>query len=151
MRQVFLKEETEKRLRNLFALLIALAVSNQPKAQSAGASLPLRAIFTSAENTLLTNGFKPNFIPGFCPYKFLYVWLDLKFEQGSKVSNLGWLYWFDYDGKKAFDAFKQDTPKTSAEKSAFGKQHAERMFEGIDVLRNYVDKVKIGNLESTNL
>ncbi len=67
------------------------------------------------------------------------------------MSNLGWLYWFDYDGKKAFDAFKQDTPKTSAEKSAFGKQHAERMFEGIDVLRNYVDKVKIGNLESTNL
>jgi len=42
---------------------------------------------------LLTDGFKPNFIPGFCPYKFLYVWLDLKLENGKKISNLGWLYW----------------------------------------------------------
>ncbi len=42
---------------------------------------------------LLTNGFKPNFIPGFCPYKFFYVWLDLKLKDGSKISNLGWLYW----------------------------------------------------------
>ena len=42
---------------------------------------------------LLTDGFKLNFIPGFCPYKFLYVWLDLKLEDGVKVKNLGWKYW----------------------------------------------------------
>ena len=42
---------------------------------------------------LLTDRFKPNFIPGFCPYKFFYVWLDLKFEGVEKVCNLGWLYW----------------------------------------------------------
>jgi len=42
---------------------------------------------------LLTNRFKPNFIPGICFYKFLYVWLDLKLEDDTKVSNLGWLYW----------------------------------------------------------
>lgn len=42
---------------------------------------------------LLTDGFKPNFIPGFCPYKFLYVWLDLRLEDQSRVRNLGWLYW----------------------------------------------------------
>ena len=42
---------------------------------------------------LLTNGFKPNFIPGLCPYKFLYVWLDLKLPDGNQVKNLGWLYW----------------------------------------------------------
>ena len=42
---------------------------------------------------LLTKGFKPNFIPGLCPYKFLYVWLDLKLANGDQVKNLGWLYW----------------------------------------------------------
>ena len=42
---------------------------------------------------LLTKGFKPNFIPGLCPYKFLYVWLDLKLPDGNQVKNLGWLYW----------------------------------------------------------
>ncbi len=42
---------------------------------------------------LLTNGFKPNFLPGLCPYKFFYVWLDLDLENGEKVRNLGWLYW----------------------------------------------------------
>jgi len=42
---------------------------------------------------LFTNRFKPNFIPGICFYKFLYVWLDLKLEDDTKVSNLGWLYW----------------------------------------------------------
>ncbi len=42
---------------------------------------------------LLTEGFKPNFIPGLCSYKFLYVWLDLHLETGQKVKNLGWKYW----------------------------------------------------------
>ncbi|MFQ5707261.1 MAG: hypothetical protein ACE5HO_07405 [bacterium] len=42
---------------------------------------------------LLTKSFKPNFIPGLCPYKFLYVWLDLRLEGGRKSKSLGWLYW----------------------------------------------------------
>lgn len=42
---------------------------------------------------LKTEGFKTNYIPGFCPYKFLYVWQDLHLEEGKKVRNLGWLYW----------------------------------------------------------
>jgi len=42
---------------------------------------------------LATDRLKPNFIPGLCPYKFLYVWLDLKFGDGLGVPNLGWLYW----------------------------------------------------------
>jgi len=42
---------------------------------------------------LVTDGFKPNFIPGICFYKFLYVWLDLKLEDATKVRDLGWLYW----------------------------------------------------------
>lgn len=41
---------------------------------------------------LRTEGFKVNFIPGFCPYKFLYVWLNL--EVGDETfRNLGWKYW----------------------------------------------------------
>lgn len=42
---------------------------------------------------LRTRGFKPNYIPGLCPYKFLYVWMDLVLASGEKVKFLGWLYW----------------------------------------------------------
>jgi len=42
---------------------------------------------------LLTDGFKPNFIPGLCVYKFLYVWMDLHLANDAKVRNLGWMYW----------------------------------------------------------
>lgn len=42
---------------------------------------------------LRTSGFRPNFVPGFCPYKFLYVWLDLTTSDGSHAKGLGWLYW----------------------------------------------------------
>ncbi len=42
---------------------------------------------------LRTEAFKPNFIPGLCPYKFLYVWLDLRLPDTPSVKNLGWLYW----------------------------------------------------------
>jgi hypothetical protein len=42
---------------------------------------------------LRTAGFKPNFLPGFCPYKLLYTWMDLHLPGGEKVRGLGWLYW----------------------------------------------------------
>ncbi len=42
---------------------------------------------------LCTEGFKPNYIPGLCIYKFLYVWLDLKLPDGPTIKNLGWMYW----------------------------------------------------------
>ncbi len=41
---------------------------------------------------LRTQGFKVNFIPGVCVYKFLYVWLDLHLADGDRVSSLGWMY-----------------------------------------------------------
>ena len=41
---------------------------------------------------LKTTGFRLNYIPGLCIYKFLYVWLD--FTWGSERSrNFGWMYW----------------------------------------------------------
>ncbi|MFQ6616481.1 MAG: hypothetical protein ACE5HZ_06900 [Fidelibacterota bacterium] len=42
---------------------------------------------------LLTDKLKPNFRVGFCPYKFLYVWLDLVADEGTREKNLGWYYW----------------------------------------------------------
>jgi hypothetical protein len=41
---------------------------------------------------LKTSGFKVNFIPGLCFYKFLYVRLDFSWPDG-KSSSLGWLHW----------------------------------------------------------
>ena len=36
--------------------------------------------------------FKPNFIPGLCFYKFLYVWMNWIAPDGTKAQGLGWLY-----------------------------------------------------------
>ncbi len=41
---------------------------------------------------LKTDGFKVNYLPGLCIYKFLYVWLTFVWPDG-KSRNLGWLYW----------------------------------------------------------
>lgn len=38
------------------------------------------------------NFFKCNYIPGICPYKGLYVWLDLQLPKKSAVKSLAWLY-----------------------------------------------------------
>jgi hypothetical protein len=40
----------------------------------------------------LKAAFKPNFVPGFCIYKFLYTWMDLIVPSG-RIRYLGWLYW----------------------------------------------------------
>jgi len=42
---------------------------------------------------LKTDGFRTNFLPGLCVYKFLYVWMDLHVEKGEPVRNLAWMYW----------------------------------------------------------
>jgi len=42
---------------------------------------------------LRTRGFRPNYVPGLCPYKFLYVWLDFRRPDGGRSRNLGWMYW----------------------------------------------------------
>lgn len=31
-------------------------------------------------------------LPGLCPYKFIYLWMDLKLPDGSKSRALGWKY-----------------------------------------------------------
>ncbi len=37
--------------------------------------------------------FASSWLPGLCPYKFLYVWLDFTPPDGVRVPRLGWLYW----------------------------------------------------------
>jgi hypothetical protein len=45
---------------------------------------------------LKTHRLRPNWIPGFCVYKFLYVWLDLRLADGAKEPFVGWLYWLPF-------------------------------------------------------
>ena len=53
---------------------------------------PFEGNFYISSKYLKTDGFKANYIPGLCVYKFLYVWLDLHLADGSKVDSLGWKY-----------------------------------------------------------
>ena len=42
---------------------------------------------------LKTEHLRPNWVPGLCIYKFLYVWLDLRLPDGTREPFVGWLYW----------------------------------------------------------
>ena len=44
---------------------------------------------------LRTDGFKVNYVPGICFYKFLYVWMDYRWgPRKNEVSRfMGWMYW----------------------------------------------------------
>ena len=53
---------------------------------------PFEGNYYIGRKFLRTSGFRSNFVPGFCPYKFLYVWLDLNLPEGIRSRNLGWLY-----------------------------------------------------------
>ena len=39
------------------------------------------------------NFFKCNYFPGICPYKGLYIWLDLQLPEKSVVKSLASFYW----------------------------------------------------------
>jgi uncharacterized protein (DUF427 family) len=54
---------------------------------------PFEGNYYISRKSLRTRGFKPNFVPGLCFYKFLYVWLDFYAEDGRVEKNLGWKYW----------------------------------------------------------
>ncbi len=54
---------------------------------------PFEGNYYVSRKYLRTARFKPNFFPGLCPYKFLYVWLDLALDNGAREKNLGWMYW----------------------------------------------------------
>ncbi len=54
---------------------------------------PFEGNYYVRKKFLKTDKFRVNFLPGLCFYKFLYVWMDLKLENGDKVRNLAWMYW----------------------------------------------------------
>jgi len=54
---------------------------------------PFEGNFYIRKKYLKTAGFKVNFIPGLCPYKFLYVWMDLYPDEETRIRSLGWMYW----------------------------------------------------------
>ena len=54
---------------------------------------PFEGNFYIRRKYLKTNQIRANFLPGLCPYKFLYVWMDLHVGEGRRVRNLGWMYW----------------------------------------------------------
>ena len=56
---------------------------------------PLGWGITSFEGNLYirarrTDAIKLNLVPGFCPYKFLYVWMDLRLPGEAVSRNIGW-------------------------------------------------------------
>ena len=58
-----------------------------------GGITPFEGNFYIRRKYLRTDTFKVNGVPGLCPYKFLYMWLDLKLEGREPSKYLGWLYW----------------------------------------------------------
>lgn len=61
---------------------------------------------------LRTKGFRVNWIPGLCLYKFLYVWLDFVAQDGMRDRGLGWLYWLP-NPLLPFIAFRPAVPGSS--------------------------------------
>ena len=54
---------------------------------------PFEGNFYISRRALKTDGFRVNYLPGLCIYKFLYVWLDFHAQDGAVDKNLGWKYW----------------------------------------------------------
>ena len=48
----------------------------------------------------------------------------------------------DYDGKEAFEKFKEKPPRTTSEEEAFVRDNAPRMIAGVEALKMYVDEIK---------
>ncbi|MGD9685126.1 MAG: hypothetical protein AB7W16_28495 [Candidatus Obscuribacterales bacterium] len=54
---------------------------------------PFEGNFYIRRKYLLTDRLIVNFVPGFCFYKFFYVWLDYMPEEGKWSRMIGWKYW----------------------------------------------------------
>ena len=54
---------------------------------------PFEGNFYIREKYLVTDGFRINYVPDLCIYKFLYVWLDFVAPDGTVTKYLGWKYW----------------------------------------------------------
>jgi uncharacterized protein (DUF427 family) len=75
---------------------------------------PFEGNYYISRKYLRTDRFKANYIPGLCPYKFLYVWLDLLLPEESRSKNLGWMYWLP-NPLLPFIWYRVAVPKTHPE------------------------------------
>ncbi|MFT5586929.1 MAG: hypothetical protein ACI9VR_004532 [Cognaticolwellia sp.] len=53
---------------------------------------PFEGNYYIRKKYMLTNAFRRSWWPGFCPYKFIYVWLDFAPEGHETSTWLGWMY-----------------------------------------------------------
>lgn len=79
---------------------------------------PFEGNYYIGRKHLKTKGFKPNFIPGLCVYKFLYVGMDLHTPNAGISRNLGWLYWLP-NPLFPFIAFRLALPQRHPELEVF--------------------------------
>jgi len=61
---------------------------------------------------LKTQYLRPNWVPGLCIYKFLFVWLDLRLPNGTREPFIGWMYWLP-NPLLPFIAFRPAVPRLS--------------------------------------
>lgn len=68
--------------------------------------------FYISRKYLTTTFLRPNWVPGICIYKFLYVWLDLRLPNGTREPFIGWMYWLP-NPLLPFIAFRPAIPRSS--------------------------------------
>lgn len=86
---------------------------------------PFEGNFYISGRSLKTKGFKTNFLPGLCPYKFLYVWQGFHASNGDVVRNLGWKYWLP-NPLLPFIWFRTAVPRNHEELVIVGDEGRER-------------------------
>jgi len=53
---------------------------------------PFEGNYYIQKKYIKSKGFRNNFIPGFCPYKFFYIWQNFKSQNDHDEKMLGWKY-----------------------------------------------------------
>ncbi|XUM20061.1 hypothetical protein ACRAVF_20880 [Bradyrhizobium oligotrophicum S58] len=74
--------------------------------------MPLEGNYYIARKCLRTARLTLSWHPGFCIYKFFYVWLDLRLPDGTRDPSIGWLYWLP-NPLFFFIAFRPAVPQLS--------------------------------------
>lgn len=73
---------------------------------------PFEGNLNISRKYLKTSRLKPNWVPGLCIYKFLYVWLDLRLPDDTGEPFIGWMYWLP-NPLLPFIAFRPAVPRWS--------------------------------------
>lgn len=55
--------------------------------------MPFEGNFYIRKRCLRSDSFRLNFIPGICPYKGLYFWMDLRLRGQTSEKSIAWFYW----------------------------------------------------------